>query len=506
MKRFATPFLAAALLVAGSAAAQTMYSFGAVLSGEQEVPPSGSPAVGVISVVFVDNPAPFPDGIVVGGGFDDLTGDYSASHLHTGAVGVNGPVFQGLAVQPGDDAREGEWVTDENTYASSASVLADLQAGLVYANVHSTTFPGGEIRGQLRPVPLLDGDVSDDLYLPLATKQNDNLGFGPNIDVTEIVYYPDLFNEVLFLGVKGKVNTASSDGFGIWLGFDGLSGRPAGQPLGGVPNAGHYMGDGANADFRADFEVDYMFALNPAGGADSVFIDVVSFVGDPAGRADYLGSADQSGTPSFGPPDDVDNSGNPATFNAAAFTFSNAGTGQTGFEIALPFADLGLSATNFTGGVGDLTTFATVVSSTAYFSNVTVPGNASGTADPGGNLGFNADFSALAGGPYNATAPLVVAGEPGAPGTEATISLSVPAPNPASGRTELLLHVERAQEVRAVVYDALGRSVRTIEVGRVAAGEARSVEVDAAGLPAGVYVVRVTGETFTASQRLTVVR
>jgi hypothetical protein len=32
-------------------------------------------------------------------------------------------------------------------------VLMAMQAGLAYVNVHSMMFPGGEIRGQLAPLP-----------------------------------------------------------------------------------------------------------------------------------------------------------------------------------------------------------------------------------------------------------------------------------------------------------------------------------------------------------------
>ncbi len=34
-----------------------------------------------------------------------------------------------------------------------AQQLSDLENGLWYVNVHTSTFPGGEIRGQILPVP-----------------------------------------------------------------------------------------------------------------------------------------------------------------------------------------------------------------------------------------------------------------------------------------------------------------------------------------------------------------
>ena len=84
------------------------------------------------------------------------------------------------------------------------------------------------------------------------------------------------------------------------------------------------------------------------------------------------------------------------------------------------------------------------------------------------------------------------------------VRLSAPVPNPAAGRTTLALTVERAQRVRAVMYDALGREVLVAFDGAIA--DAARIEVATDALPAGVYVVRVTGETFVRTQRVTVAR
>jgi hypothetical protein len=56
------------------------------------------------------------------------------------------------------------------------------------------------------------------------------------------------------------------------------------------------------------------------------------------------------------------------------------------------------------------------------------------------------------------------------------------------------------------VYDVLGRRVAVLFDGKVDAGETEALRLDADGLASGVYLVRVTGETFAATRRLTVVR
>ncbi len=93
-----------------------------------------------------------------------------------------------------------------------------------------------------------------------------------------------------------------------------------------------------------------------------------------------------------------------------------------------------------------------------------------------------------------------------APEAEAAYSLSRPEPNPASDRSTLTLRVDAAQLVYAAVYDLTGRRIATLLNRTVASGETVALEVDGAALPAGVYVVRVAGETFETSERVSIVR
>ncbi|PJA96806.1 MAG: hypothetical protein CO129_04565 [Ignavibacteriales bacterium CG_4_9_14_3_um_filter_34_10] len=235
----------------------------------------------------------------------------------------------------------------------------------------------------------VDGDLSDASYMTLATKQNSNAGFGGDIDVSKIVYYMDEGREQLYLGVAGKLDVSSNNGIGLWLNFSEQTGVVAGTSL-GQNGDGHYMGGngGTNANFKADFEVDYMFALNPGSGSNC-FIDGVKLVG--ARTNGYLGNPGISGTNAIGP-----SSTNIFTANSTMFAFNNGGGANQGFEIRIPFDELGVTST------GTLTGFAFVTSETAFFSNVTVPGNVSGD-----NLGFNPDFGAISGGVYHSGAVLL---------------------------------------------------------------------------------------------------
>jgi hypothetical protein len=78
--------------------------------------------------------------------FSKLTGRAIAAHIHVGRVGRAGPVAVALC----GPCRSGQ----RGTANLTAATLAALQAGRGYVNVHTPKNPGGEIRGQIRAVPL----------------------------------------------------------------------------------------------------------------------------------------------------------------------------------------------------------------------------------------------------------------------------------------------------------------------------------------------------------------
>ena len=140
----------------------------APLSGPAENPPVASPGTGSVAVTL-DTTAHLLRVTVT---FSGLVGGTSAAHIHCctnppGNVGVatTTPSFAGfpLGVTSGamdqtyDTTQPGTWnaafITNNGgtPQGAEAALAAALQAGSAYFNVHTASFPGGEIRGFLVP-------------------------------------------------------------------------------------------------------------------------------------------------------------------------------------------------------------------------------------------------------------------------------------------------------------------------------------------------------------------
>lgn len=108
------------------------------LSGAQEVPPNPSAASGKSTImVGADH--------MVTGSITVMGMTPTMAHIHEAVKGMNGPVI--VPFTKGG----------ENTFAPAPGAkLTDAQyasymAGKLYINVHSATYPGGELRMQLWP-------------------------------------------------------------------------------------------------------------------------------------------------------------------------------------------------------------------------------------------------------------------------------------------------------------------------------------------------------------------
>ena len=148
------PVLAAAAVVAIASAAQAgIVQIGPFfLDGLQEFPtPNASPGTGT-ATILVDN---VTGDFTLNYEFQALTAPVTAAHFHLGAPGVAGGIILGLTVggllPPLPSGVTSAAGLGSGTFP--AANLADLLAGNVYMNIHTSSFPGGEIRGQVVPAP-----------------------------------------------------------------------------------------------------------------------------------------------------------------------------------------------------------------------------------------------------------------------------------------------------------------------------------------------------------------
>lgn len=79
-------------------------------------------------------------------------------------------------------------------------------------------------------------------------------------------------------------------------------------------------------------------------------------------------------------------------------------------------------------------------------------------------------------------------------------------PNPFNPSTRVRFAVASEQNVRVDLYDDGGRLVRTLYDKTTAADQMQTLHVDGTRLSSGNYSVHLTGEFFTASERITLVK
>ena len=111
------------------------------MNGLKEVPANGSPATAYGYVGLVGRQ------VSIGLHYRDLTGNNTAAHYHGPAdTTVNAGVLIGLPITAGNP-----WGFILNSQTLSDAHVAHFADGLVYVNIHSSAFSGGEIRGQVLP-------------------------------------------------------------------------------------------------------------------------------------------------------------------------------------------------------------------------------------------------------------------------------------------------------------------------------------------------------------------
>lgn len=167
-----TTTFAMAGVVAALAAGPALAGFGDplefnfTLTGDQEVPPNDSDAVGAGQLLYDPGTMTFDlDIMVFGIGLGDLLGvgpNETPIHIHFAPPGSNGPIVidLGLFDEFEDDGLGIRYFAQDIGIGGlegdefSADELQDaLFGGELYVNIHTETFPAGEIRGQIPAIP-----------------------------------------------------------------------------------------------------------------------------------------------------------------------------------------------------------------------------------------------------------------------------------------------------------------------------------------------------------------
>ncbi len=130
-----------------------MYELGADLDGQQQVPANQSDATGMAQMTYDQTIKEFDLELVVN---DISADDLVAAHIHQGAPGENGPVIADLGPLS-------EWVIEEDELTRMITGMpfpleeeSNLLTNQTYINIHTISYPDGEIRGQfdlLTPLP-----------------------------------------------------------------------------------------------------------------------------------------------------------------------------------------------------------------------------------------------------------------------------------------------------------------------------------------------------------------
>lgn len=130
-------------------------SYKAILSGDNENPPVESPTRGEAHFKLSD------DGLSMSYKLNASNGpDITVGHIHSNTVGLNGPVVVNL-VSPTACRRLNNGIRCEGTITQAdfvntlaghpfSDLIAMMDEGRAYVNVHSAVHPSGESRGQIR--------------------------------------------------------------------------------------------------------------------------------------------------------------------------------------------------------------------------------------------------------------------------------------------------------------------------------------------------------------------
>jgi hypothetical protein len=184
MRRYILAFVL--ILTTAVSAQAAPISYFATLSGGAENPPNASPAIGS-ALVIIDAQA---HTMFIDVTFSGLLGTTTVAHIHcciappgNAGVATTTPTFPGFPVGVTSGTYTNSFnmtllssfnppfvTADGGTAASAeAALFAGIANGMAYFNIHTSMFPGGEIRGFLQPVAVPEPATGGLLLLGLSS-------------------------------------------------------------------------------------------------------------------------------------------------------------------------------------------------------------------------------------------------------------------------------------------------------------------------------------------------
>lgn len=113
------------------------------LSGDQEVPaPVVTAGTGTATLTINLKTCAITGSVT----FSGLTSIATAAHIHQAPAGVNGPVI--VPLSGGSGTTSGNWTVPVGSILTTSQLTA-LKADGLYVNIHTASYPAGEIRAQI---------------------------------------------------------------------------------------------------------------------------------------------------------------------------------------------------------------------------------------------------------------------------------------------------------------------------------------------------------------------
>ena len=458
--------------IRGQIILETDMGFEVMLSAAQQVPETFSSGYGLGTVVISKAGHKMKFEIKV----QNLNATMEGAHFHVGAPGVNGPVVIDLTPYI-----VGNNISGEINYAAlPASVQMQLMAGDLYLNIHTAVFPDGEIRGQVRKPRTLgfDARINAAQEVPPSTSFATGIATLFLSDAMDTLYY-----RVITENLSGPITGAHIHAGA--LGENGAVVIPldevAGNGIMGSVSLSSMPATLISAMLKGELYVNIHTDANPDGeirgqiyrhAREGFGFDLCGSQEVPAVNTNGYGSGvvsydrDRSNLHYMIVTDNLSGLSDGAHIHSAAAGANGA--------VIIDLSDA--LQNNATFGYDTMLTTAIAADIKAGLTYVNVHTDANGNGEVRGQIDEVSEC-----------------GMPTASG-EITFAIFNLYPNPATSDLTLATGDENIDLI--TVTDVSGRTVMSI-----IPAKAQTVNIQVEQIPAGIYFLRVTGDTGTASYR-----